>query len=149
MKQTTRYYYYFNTEALKSIFHNDIKQFLTEGYTPLDQTSSSILKWPKEFVLNMFRGNKRINKYFQLFSITIYLFSLSFIFLKNHQIIKTFKRIYLEDCHIEDDILQKRTSLYMQIIESFHTTTSVCVFYSETKINFIISNWKQVSVGHT
>lgn len=142
MKQTTRYYYdyYFNTEALKSIFHNGIKQFLTEGYTPLHQTSSSILKWPKEFVLNMLWGNKRINKYFQLFSITIYLFFLSLLFLKNHQIIKTFKRIYLEDCHTEDDILQKGASLYIQLIDSFHTTKTVFVFYSETKTNFIISS---------
>lgn len=85
MEQTTQYYYYyyyFNTKALKSIFHNGIKQFLTEGYTPLDQTSSSILKWPKEFVLNIFWGNKRTNKCLGLFSVTIDLFSLSLVFLK-------------------------------------------------------------------
>jgi len=83
MKQTTWFYYYFNSKALKSIFHdNSIKQFLTECYTPLDQRSSTILKLPKESVLDMFWGNKRVNKYFQLFSITIYLFSLSLLLLK-------------------------------------------------------------------
>lgn len=85
MKQTTRYYYYYysNSKALKSIFHdNCIKQFLTECYSPLDQTRSIILKLPKEFVLDRFGGNKRVNKYFQLFSSTICLLSLLLVLLK-------------------------------------------------------------------
>lgn len=82
MKQTTWYYYYFNSKALKSIFHDkSIKQFLTESYSLLDQTNSIILELPK-FVLDMFWRNKSVNKYFQLFSITVYLFSLSRLLLK-------------------------------------------------------------------
>lgn len=101
MKQTPQYYcYYFNKKAVKSIFHNGFKHFLAEVYNSLDQTSSSISKWPKEFVLNIFWGNKRINNISNCFPSQSIYFPFLWYFLKHHQIIKTFKRLYLEDCHI-------------------------------------------------
>lgn len=44
----------FYSKVLESIFHdNGIKQFLTEGYALLEESSHIILKLPKEFVLDM------------------------------------------------------------------------------------------------